>query len=60
MPRLTNLSVANLKPATTRREVPDPGQRGLYVIVRPTGRKTFAVRYRLMRTGWHKVTICWH
>jgi integrase len=46
MPRLTNLSVANLKPGCVRREVPDPGQRGLYVLVQPTGAKSFAVRYR--------------
>jgi integrase len=43
---LTDISVRNLRPRETRREVPDPAQRGLYVIVQPTGRKGYAVRYR--------------
>jgi hypothetical protein len=29
-----------------RREIPDPGARGLYVVVQPSGVKSFAVRYR--------------
>ena len=44
--RLTEISVRNLKPAAARREIPDPGQRGLYVVVHPTGAKSYAVRYR--------------
>jgi integrase len=45
--RLTNLSIANLKASKVRREVPDPGQRGLYVVVQPgTQAKSYAVRYR--------------
>jgi integrase len=43
---LTAIAVANLKPALVRREIPDPGARGLYVVVQPSGRKGFAVRYR--------------
>jgi hypothetical protein len=43
---LTDIAIRNLKPAATRREIPDPGQRGLYVVVQPTGAKSFAVRYR--------------
>jgi integrase len=46
MARLTDISIKNLKPATTRREIPDQHQRGLYCIVQPTGAKVFAVRYR--------------
>jgi integrase len=42
----TPLAVQNLKPGTSRREIPDPGQRGLYVVVQPSGRRGFAVRYR--------------
>jgi Arm DNA-binding domain len=46
MARLTDISVKNMKPGAARREIPDAGQRGLYVIVQPTGRKVYAVRYR--------------
>jgi integrase len=43
---LTDIAIRNLKPAAIRREIPDPGQRGLYVVIQPTGAKSFAVRYR--------------
>src|SRR5579859_1871203 len=43
---LTDIAVRNLKPGPTRREVPDPGARGLYVVVQPSGAKSYAVRYR--------------
>ncbi len=43
---LTDIAIRNLKPTEGRREVPDPAARGLYVVVQPTGVKTFAVRYR--------------
>lgn len=46
MVRLTDITIRNLKAGAARREVPDPQQRGLYVVVQPTGAKTFAVRYR--------------
>jgi integrase len=42
---LTKLAIDNLKPRPTRYEVPDGN--GLYVVVQPTGRKTFAVRFRI-------------
>jgi integrase len=45
--RLTAFDIRNLKPRTKRYEVPDLGARGLYVVVQPSGKKTFAVRYRL-------------
>ena len=44
--RLTDIAVRNLKPKTDRYEVPDPGARGLYVIVHPSGKTSYAVRYR--------------
>jgi integrase len=44
--KFTDIAVRNLKPGITRREIPDPGARGLYVIVQPSGRKGYAVRYR--------------
>jgi integrase len=43
---LTAASVANLKPQTKRYETPDGGQRGLLVVVFPSGKKSFIVRYR--------------
>jgi integrase len=43
---LTDIAIRNLKPSAGRREVPDPGARGLYVVVQPSGRKGYAVRYR--------------
>jgi integrase len=43
---LTAKSIANLKPGTSRREVPDGGCRGLYYVIHPSGRTSWAVRYR--------------
>ena len=43
---LTDISIRNLKPTAVRREIPDVGARGLYVVVQPSGVKSFAVRYR--------------
>ena len=40
--------VAAFKPdPNRRREIPDPGLRGLYLIVQPSGAKSWAVRYRV-------------
>ena len=44
---LTDIAIRNLKPAPTRREIPDSGARGLYVVVQPSGRQSYAVRYRI-------------
>jgi hypothetical protein len=44
---LTDIGIRNLKRGPKRREIPDPGARGLYVVVQPSGVKSFAVRYRL-------------
>jgi integrase len=45
--KLTAIKVANVKPDPTRRlEIPDAGKPGLYLVVQPTGRKSWAVRYR--------------
>jgi integrase len=43
---LTDIAVRNMKPGTERREVPDGGQANLYIIVQPSGRRGYAVRYR--------------
>jgi integrase len=47
MVRLTVRGVENARAMQERREIPDAIMRGLYLIVQPTGRKTWAVRYRL-------------
>jgi integrase len=46
MAKLTDVSIRNLKAGAARREIPDDGARGLYLIMQPSGRKSFAVRYR--------------
>ncbi len=45
--RLTDAAVEKLKPdPERRREIPDAGKPGLYLIIQPRGRKSWAVRYR--------------
>src|SRR5437016_1677831 len=44
---LTQLAIDNLKPGPARREVPDGRARGLFLIVQPSGAKSWAVRYRV-------------
>ena len=44
--RLTDISIRNLKPRTKRYELPDPGARGLYVCVFPSGKRSYVLRYR--------------
>jgi hypothetical protein len=54
---LTDIAIQNLKARAVRYEVPDPGARGLRVVVQPTGSKSYAVRYR-NATGWaRKLTL---
>jgi integrase len=43
---LTAIAVANAKPAGERTEIADRGCKGLYLIVQPSGAKSWAVRYR--------------
>ncbi len=43
---LTDIAIRNLKPQAKRYEMPDPGAAGLYVVVQPSGKKSFAVRFR--------------
>jgi integrase len=43
---LTAVSVKNAKPGKIRTEIPDPGCRGLYLVVQPAGGKSWAFRYR--------------
>jgi integrase len=44
--KLTDLAVRNMKPGAERREIPDPGQANLYLLLQPSGRRGYAVRYR--------------
>ena len=44
---LTTKSIENLKAEAARREVPDGGCAGLYLVVQPTGVRSWAARYRL-------------
>jgi len=44
---LTTKSIEAAKPSATRYELPDGGCRGLYLVVQPTGVKSFAVRFRV-------------
>jgi integrase len=44
--RLTALSVENAKPGTSRREISDNGS-GLFLVVQPSGHKSWAVRFRV-------------
>ena len=47
MPKpLTAIAIANLKPSPQRYEVSDPGCSGLRVVVFPSRRKSFVVRFR--------------
>jgi integrase len=46
MVRLTVKGVEAARSAQERREIPDDFMRGLYLIVQPTGSKSWAVRYR--------------
>jgi integrase len=47
MAKLTDIAIRNLKPAEARREVPDGGCTGLYLVIQPNGKKSWAVRYRV-------------
>jgi hypothetical protein len=40
---LTELAIEKLKPATARREIPDAGKRGLFLIIQPSGKKSLAI-----------------
>jgi integrase len=43
---LTTIRIENEKAGAVRREIPDDGCTGLYLIVQPSGKKSFALRYR--------------
>ncbi|ODT26160.1 MAG: hypothetical protein ABS54_07730 [Hyphomicrobium sp. SCN 65-11] len=43
---LTDLAVESLQGRATRREIADAGMPGLYLVLQPTGAKSWALRYR--------------
>jgi integrase len=44
---LTAKSIENIRPGTVRKEVPDGLVRGLFFIIQPSGKTSWAVRYRV-------------
>jgi integrase len=54
--RLTAKAIENLKPGNARREVPDGEIRGMYLVVQPSGMKSYVLRYRHAGTP-RKLTI---
>jgi integrase len=53
---LTDLQIEKLSNPTTRREIPDGRIGGLYLVVQPSGAKSWALRYRVAGTP-KKLTI---
>ena len=43
--KLTDIAIRNLKPGPARREIPDGGN-GLYLVLQPSGARSFALRFR--------------
>ena len=54
--KLTPIAVEAIKSGPQRREIPDSGCRGLYLVIQPSGRKSWAVRYRFQGTP-RKLTL---
>lgn len=44
--QLTQKSIDNLAPAAARKEIPDGLVRGLFLIIQPSGKRSWALRYR--------------
>src|SRR5262249_22159519 len=53
---LTAIACRNARPGAKRREIPDAGCRGLYLIVQPSGAKSWGVRFRF-RSLPRKLTL---
>ncbi|MGB3743089.1 MAG: Arm DNA-binding domain-containing protein, partial [Xanthobacteraceae bacterium] len=45
MPRLTTAGINRYRPTAKRREVRDSAVRGLYLVIHPTGQKSFVMRF---------------
>ena len=46
MAKLTAKTIETIKPTTARQEIPDALLPGLYLVIQPSGARSFAVRYR--------------
>jgi integrase len=57
--KLTDISISKIRPDPTKRiEIPDAGKPGLYLVVQPNGKKSWAIRYRRLSDGKsRKLTI---
>jgi integrase len=44
---LTQLAIETIRPGPARQEIPDGKERGLYLVVQPTGAMSWAFRYRI-------------
>jgi integrase len=53
---LTSIAVANARPGLQRREIPDGGCRALYLVIQPSGAKSWCVRFRY-RGAARKLTL---
>jgi integrase len=56
MSALTVESVKAMKPGAARREIPDAVVPGLYLVIQPSGLKSWALRYRIAGKS-HKLTL---
>jgi len=54
---LTAPAVAKLKSAEKRREIPDGSVRGLYLVIQPSGAKSWVVRYHRKGAATAKLTL---
>jgi len=56
--KLTALKIDQLRPRAIRTEYPDGGCAGLYCVIQPTGKRSWAVRYRRKADGKpRKITL---
>jgi integrase len=55
--KLTDAAIRNLKPTSARREIPDAFAKGLYVIIQPSGARSFALRFRGIDNKPVKLTL---
>jgi integrase len=54
---LTSAAVERFKPGRERREIPDAKSTGLYLIIQPTGAKSWAMRFRKPNGDKAKLTL---
>ena len=53
---LTAITCRNARAGATRREIPDGGCRGLYLVIQPSGHKSWCTRFRF-RGAPRKLTL---